>query len=97
MADPARGREPISDARRTVAAIGILIMVFSGGCTLLFASILGETYGFASVILDPVFLIGVVPFAIGLMMTWGALRGRRGNESSKPPVARPPQDGTPSG
>ena len=102
MADPARGREPLSVARRIVAAIGILIMVFSGGCTLWFLGRGG--FGIFTQLQDPlardilglVFLSGGVPFAIGLIV-WRAARAGRGNGSSKPPVAGPPRDGTPSG
>lgn len=68
---PPPARPPLTPIRRFLVVIGILVMLFSGGCTLL---LMIDSWG-----IWPIFLIfGGVPFALGLLTTWIALRlGRR--------------------
>jgi hypothetical protein len=84
-------KEPLTLGRRIAAAIGIIIMGLTGGCSLLFLSQLflsqhGRSIGggiqgefaqgeFAGTVL----VVGGIPFAVGFLI-WGlAVYGRRGN------------------
>ena len=60
-----------------VATVGIIIMVFAGGCTLLFVGSIftegGDSGGYAAMGL----VIGGIPFLFGALLTWLALRAGR--------------------
>lgn len=76
--DRAPSREPLGSLRIVFAVIGVSVMLFSGGCSLIF---LWELVDYAGAATWDVFLIvalyGGVPFALGVLVTWLALRPRR--------------------
>jgi hypothetical protein len=77
---PAGKLAPLSGIRIFFSVVGILIMVFAGGCTLLFlGSYFFETQGGQNYITPPVILIfGGPPFLVGLAIWLLALKaGRR--------------------
>ena len=75
--------EPLSGIRIFFAVVGAVIMLFSGGCTLLFlGSLLFESSGPNNYVNAPVVpIFGGPPFVIGLAILLVALRAgrRRGN------------------
>jgi hypothetical protein len=77
---PAGQLEPLSGVRIFFVVIAALIMLFSGGCTLLFlGSMLFESSGQGNYVTWPVVLIfGGPPFVVGLAILLLALKaGRR--------------------
>ena len=79
MSEPRPTRPPLSIEQRVAAAIGIFIMVFSGGCLL--GPIISVNFtndsdamGFYGVVL----VVGGIPFAIGSFILLAALGGRPG-------------------
>jgi hypothetical protein len=60
-----------------VATVGIIIMVFSGGCTVLIGGSMLTEGGDSSEFLSAVLLIGGVPFLFGALITWLALKAGR--------------------
>ena len=60
------GRQPLTLARRIIAAIGIIIMVLTGGCSLLF--LMGNAGEFA----DAVWVVGGILSLLGAL-TYGEL------------------------
>jgi hypothetical protein len=66
-------RPPRSLAQRIVATVGIIIMVLTGGCTLtLIGASMADPYDLIWLYL----VIGGVPFLVGALITWLALRRR---------------------
>ena len=77
MSDP---RPPLSFGRRIAAAVGILIMTLTGGCTLyLFGGAFsnGQISSLDKGMLGIVFIFGGVPFGVGLLIFLAAVYGRR--------------------
>ncbi|MBC8036878.1 MAG: hypothetical protein H7X89_06645 [Rhizobiales bacterium] len=73
----ANGKPRHSGLRLIFAAAAGLTVLFSGGCSLLFLS---QEAGFAELVL----LIGGIPFAVGLLVWWLAMR--------RPGPARPERE-----
>jgi hypothetical protein len=76
MSDNAPLTPPRRSLLRLIAAtIGIIIMVFSGGCVLLFVvpSLSSDPYGIIGIALA----VGGLPFLVGLLITYLALRRSR--------------------
>ena len=64
--------------RLAIAAAGLLLMLFSGGCSLLFiGDMLTRTGGERYVTWEAVAVIGGIPLAVGLLVFWLAIRHRR--------------------
>ena len=66
------GRAPLTLGRRIGAAIGIIIMVLTGGCSILFLA--GNPGEFA----DAVWIVGGIPFAVGFLIWALAVYAGRG-------------------
>jgi hypothetical protein len=69
--DRAPSREPLGALRIVLAIIGIAAVLFSGGCSLLVLSDGWDVWPFT-------LAFGGVPFALGVLVTWMALRLGRG-------------------
>lgn len=72
----AKGLPRHSGIRLVVAAAALLLLVFSGGCSLLFvpAAVRGDQY------VDPmaVLVLGGIPFAVGVLLFWLSMRRNTG-------------------
>lgn len=67
------GKPRHSSLRLVFAAVALLLLLFSGGCSLLFISDMsrpGPTY----VTWEAVAIIGGIPFVVGLVILWLAMR-----------------------
>lgn len=67
------GKPRHSSLRLLAAALAMLLLLFSGGCSLLFLADMsrpGPTY----VTWEAVAVIGGIPFAVGLLVWWLAMR-----------------------
>jgi len=77
MSEPTQAAKPaLGVIRRIFAVIGILIMVFAGGCTLIvgFPMIGGPDFsGMGAMLL----LFGGLPFLFGLLLWWLAVKAGR--------------------
>ncbi len=76
------GKPRHSSLRLVIAAVALLLLLFAGGCSLLFISDMsrpGPTY----VTWEAVAIIGGIPFALGLFIFWLAMR----RTTSAPPPA----------
>jgi hypothetical protein len=70
------GKPRHSSARLLIAAVALLLLLFSGGCSLLFLADMsrpGPTY----VTWEAVAVLGGIPFAVGLLIWWLAMRRAR--------------------
>ncbi|MEM7426076.1 MAG: hypothetical protein AAF441_08270 [Pseudomonadota bacterium] len=78
MSDPERtGEKPkLSVVRWTFAVIGSLIMLFCGGCSLVFLADLASRGRWADnyVSVDMVLFIGGIPFLFGVLIWWLAVK-----------------------
>ena len=75
----ARGLSSNSGLRLVLAAAAMLTMLFSGGCSsLLLAYLAGRSWDEMSLIGPAIPVVGGVPFAIGLLVWWLAMRRKMG-------------------
>jgi hypothetical protein len=87
-------KPPLGVLRIIIAAIGILVMVVSGGCALVFLGLfVSEPGGGIGELLGIIAAYIAVPFAIGFGIWWLAVKvGRDG----RPPIdLKPPSDREP--
>ena len=71
----AAGQPRLATWRVLLAAFAALVMLFSGGCSLLFmpAAVRGDQYvGFSAIL-----VMGGIPFAIALLVWWLSMRRPR--------------------
>jgi hypothetical protein len=70
--------EKLTPIRLVFVVIAMLIMVFSGGCTLIFLIMFAMESGSNRYVNVPVILIfGAPPFLVGLLVWWLAARAGR--------------------
>jgi hypothetical protein len=76
MSEPTPGaRPPLGIMRLILAAIGILIMVFAGGCTLLVGlPLLGGSASEVASMVPMLLLFGGAPFLVGLGLWFLAVK-----------------------
>ena len=78
--NPESGRKPkLTVIRWIFAIIGSLIMLFSGGCSLVFLGDLISRGRWADnyISVDMVLVIGGLPFLLGLLIWWLAVKAGR--------------------
>ena len=78
--EPAQDKPKLTVVRWIFAVIGSLIMLFSGGCSLLILGDLASRGRWSDnyVSVEIVLLIGGVPFLLGLLIWWLAVKvGRK--------------------